>query len=252
MEFLSSALLGGIGLIAVPIIIHILNRRRFKKVPWAAMEFLLKAMKRNRKRLRMEQWLVLLLRVLAVLLLVSLVSRPQLGGGALLGSRTHHVVVLDDSASMTQRSGSTVLFEKAQDRVRQLADDLAQRRSGDVFSIVRTSSADEPDIWAQRIGGDFSRQTGTRLKEMVVSDRATDLGKALETTVTRAQEVKDASRKILLADMRRAGDTEIVQGDPPYKVVFGKSSAVAVRFQGQRVPIEAETGKISAQLVIGG
>jgi hypothetical protein len=45
------------------------------------MEFLLAAMKRNRKRLRMEQWLVLLLRTLAVLLLVMLVARPKLTGG---------------------------------------------------------------------------------------------------------------------------------------------------------------------------
>ena len=79
LAFFNPLLLWALPLAAVPIIIHILNRRRFQKVPWAAMEFLLRAMKRNRKRLRMEQWLVLLLRVLAVLLLVFLVSRPQLG-----------------------------------------------------------------------------------------------------------------------------------------------------------------------------
>ena len=145
LAFLHPLLLWALPLAAVPVIIHILNRRRFKKVPWAAMEFLLKAMKRNRKRLRLEQWLVLLLRVLAVLLLIALVSRPQLGGGALLGARTHHVVILDDSASMTQRSGSSDLFEKAQDKVRQLAEDLAQRRDGDIFSIALTST---PDEWA--------------------------------------------------------------------------------------------------------
>src|SRR3990172_4607818 len=134
--FLNPLLLWALPLAAVPIVIHLLNRRRFHRIPWAAMEFLLAAMKRNRKRLRMEQWLVLLLRTLAVLFLVSLVSRPQLGGGGLLGTRTHHVVVLDDSASMTQRTGSTVLFERAQDRIRALADDLSARRSGDLFSIV--------------------------------------------------------------------------------------------------------------------
>ena len=108
LTFLNPLLLWALPLAAVPVIIHILNRRRFQKVPWAAMEFLLKAMKRNRKRLRMEQWLVLLLRVLAVLLLVSLVSRPQLGGGALLGARTHHVVILDDSQSFSRTLIKTV------------------------------------------------------------------------------------------------------------------------------------------------
>lgn len=65
-------------------------------------------------------------------------------------------------------------------------------------------------------------------------------------------EVRDASRKILLADMRSAGDTEIVEGEPPYKIVLGKSNAVAVRYQGRFVPVVPESGKLSAQLVIGG
>ena len=70
LAFLNPLLLAAVPLCAIPIVIHLLNRRRFHRVPWAAMEYLLAAMKRNRKRLRMEQWLVLLLRTLAVLLLV--------------------------------------------------------------------------------------------------------------------------------------------------------------------------------------
>ena len=230
LAFLNPLLLWALPLMAVPIIIHILNRRRFQKVPWAAMDFLLRAMKRNRKRLRMEQWLVLLLRVLAVLLLISLVSRPQLGGGSFLGSRTHHVIVIDDSASMTQRSGSTNLFEKAQARIKMLADDLGKRRQGDIFSIVRTSAADVPDIWAERIGGDFSRQTGMRLKELVVSDRPADLGKALETTVKRAREVKDASRtEYYLVGDRRSWDWATPQDKPRPALLAGLTSMQADR-----------------------
>ncbi|HEX5054620.1 MAG TPA: BatA domain-containing protein [Planctomycetota bacterium] len=194
LAFLNPMLLWALPLCAVPIVIHLLNRRRFQRVPWAAIEFLLAAMKRNRKRLRMEQWLVLLLRTLAVLFLVSLVSRPQLGGGGLLGSRTHHVVVLDDSASMTQRMGSTVLFAKAQDRIRALADDLGKHRNGDLLSIVRTSRASQPDLWAQRVGPDVGRRVGTMLKEWVVGDGAWDLGGVLQATVVRAATVQDAAR----------------------------------------------------------
>ncbi len=215
LAFLNPLLLWALPLAAVPVIIHILNRRRFQKVPWAAMEFLLKAMKRNRKRLRMEQWLVLLLRVLAVLLLVALVSRPQLGGGALLGSRTHHVVILDDTASMTQRSGSADLFSKAQDKVRQLADDLAQRRSGDVFSIVRAS---EPDKWAvtpQRIGSNFGRTAGAAVKELVVGDLAGDLGAALQAAAGRCREMKDAARtEYYVVGDRRAWDWSTADDQP--------------------------------------
>ena len=54
ISFVHPAILGGLALTSLPIIIHLLNRRRFNKVPWAAMEYLLRAMKRNRRRMQME------------------------------------------------------------------------------------------------------------------------------------------------------------------------------------------------------
>jgi hypothetical protein len=204
LAFLNPLLLWAIPLAAVPIVIHLLNRRRFKKVPWAAMEFLLAAMKRNRKRLRMEQWIVLLLRTLAVLFLVFLVARPQLAGGGLVGTTTHHVFLLDDSASMAQRLGSAGLFEKAQDRIRVEAEGLGQRRSGDLFSLVRTSHAQKPDLWAQRVGPDLGKRTGDLLKQLRVGDAAIDPGDALGETMRRARAQKDAGRTeyYLVGDLR--------------------------------------------------
>src|SRR5438045_8144467 len=62
-------------LVSVPIIIHLINRMRFKRVRWAAMEFLLKAQKRMRRRLIIEQLLLLFLRCLLVALVGFLVLR---------------------------------------------------------------------------------------------------------------------------------------------------------------------------------
>jgi hypothetical protein len=59
----------GLAVVSIPIIIHLLNRRRFRTVTWAAMEFLLRAMKKNRRRLRFEQWLLLLTRCLLIFLI---------------------------------------------------------------------------------------------------------------------------------------------------------------------------------------
>ncbi len=219
LAFLNPMLLWALPLAAVPIVIHLLNRRRFRRVPWAAMEFLLKAMKRNRKRLRMEQWLVLLLRTLAVLLLAMLVSRPQIGGGALFGTRTHHVVILDDSASMLQRSGSTVLFERARSRVRGLADDLSRRRSGDLFSVVRTSRPSQPDLWAQRIGPDSERRIGALTKEFACTDGAQDLGAALQAAIGKAREVREAGRtEFYVASDQRAHDWLAADDKPQPRV----------------------------------
>src|SRR5215468_5273720 len=67
----------GILLASIPIIIHILNRRRFKTVNWAAMEFLLRALRRNRRRLRFEQWLLLAVRCMVLFLLGLALARPM-------------------------------------------------------------------------------------------------------------------------------------------------------------------------------
>src|SRR5438552_18455417 len=68
-------LLIAVALISVPIIIHLINRMRFKRIRWAAMEFLLKAQKRSRRRMIIEQLILLLLRILMVLLIALLLSR---------------------------------------------------------------------------------------------------------------------------------------------------------------------------------
>ena len=56
------------GAAAVPVIIHLLNRKRYVVVNWAAMRFLLAAQKKNVRRLKLEQWLLLAVRTLLVLL----------------------------------------------------------------------------------------------------------------------------------------------------------------------------------------
>src|SRR5258707_14235207 len=88
-------------LISVPIIIHLINRMRFKRIRWAAMEFLLKAQKRMRKRLIIEQLLLLMLRCLLVALAGLLVCRFVGFAGSEYWSRPNlHVVILDDTLSM--------------------------------------------------------------------------------------------------------------------------------------------------------
>ena len=63
----------GLLLISSPIIIHLLNRMRFRRVPFAAMEFLLQSQKRNRRRVLIEQLLLLLMRVAIVMLIMLLI-----------------------------------------------------------------------------------------------------------------------------------------------------------------------------------
>src|SRR5437667_12841189 len=99
-------LIVAVALISVPIIIHLINRMRFKRIRWAAMEFLLKAQKRSRRRLIIEQLILLLLRCLLVALAALLVLRfLGLGLGDLFTTQQEnlHTIILDDTLSQNDQ-----------------------------------------------------------------------------------------------------------------------------------------------------
>src|SRR3954467_9758541 len=99
-EFLVIATL----LISAPIIIHLINRLRFKRIRWAAMEFLLKAQKRMRRRLLIEQLILLALRCLLVALAGLLVLRfVGFSLAGFEGKPNLHLVLLDDTLSMADQ-----------------------------------------------------------------------------------------------------------------------------------------------------
>ena len=58
------------GAVSIPIIIHLLNRKRYRIVPWAAMRFLLAAQRKTSRKVRIEQILLLVVRCLLVLILL--------------------------------------------------------------------------------------------------------------------------------------------------------------------------------------
>ncbi|WP_435020080.1 BatA domain-containing protein [Tundrisphaera sp. TA3] len=115
MSFLQPMLLLGLPLVALPIIIHLVNQRRYQTVRWAAMMFLLAANRMSRGYARIRQWLILGMRMAAIAGLAFAISRPLAGGwlGLAAGGRVDAtILVLDRSPSMQQAgqgSGATKL-----------------------------------------------------------------------------------------------------------------------------------------------
>lgn len=110
MSFLQPWLLFALPLIALPIIIHLINQRRFQTIPWAAMMFLLAARRMARGYSRIRQWLILAFRTLAVTGLILAVSRPLASGwlGLAAGGKADTtIVLLDRSPSMQARAAGT-------------------------------------------------------------------------------------------------------------------------------------------------
>ncbi len=122
---------------AAPILIHLWSRRNYREMPWAAMEYLLAALHRQTRRLQLEQWLLLAIRTLLIVLLVLAVLQPPLlehAGLALgTGGQTHRVLVIDGSYSMAYRSGDKSLFDRAKELAARIIKDSPQ---GDAFTLV--------------------------------------------------------------------------------------------------------------------
>jgi hypothetical protein len=166
---------GGI-LVSAPIIIHLINRMRFKRIRWAAMEFLLKSQKRNRRRLIIEQLLLLLLRILMVLLVGFLVARFVGGALAAAGSGTLHAVVIDDTLSMGDRwvqdGAVKTAFEVAKDRVRDLAKQAALKSAAQYVKVMLLSDPDKvllDEQLSDRTTGNLERVLDDRAKMVVTA-----------------------------------------------------------------------------------
>ncbi|MBI5802156.1 MAG: BatA domain-containing protein [Verrucomicrobia bacterium] len=211
MSFLNPFMLFGAGAIAVPIIIHLLNRRRFQRVVWAAMRFVKVSTEKNQRRMLVEDMILLAIRCLMLALLALAVARPA------MRSTTHNVfgqskvtavIVLDNSASMGVSDGVQMRFDKARKIAEQAVDALP---SGSAAAVILASDVAKEVIKEPTHDLNLARKT---VREAPLSDRATDLfpsiEKALETLKGRS-----AIRKEIyvvtdgqLAGWRQLGDIQ--------------------------------------------
>ncbi|MHA7813624.1 MAG: BatA domain-containing protein [Phycisphaerales bacterium] len=128
----------GAACVSIPIIIHLLKRRR-RVVPWGAMRFLEEAYRKRRRIITLEQLILLALRCLLVFLIALGVGSIVLGsGGSARGPRTL-VVVLDDSiASGRLADGGAIIEQNKRQAIAQL--DALDPMRGDRVALISASS----------------------------------------------------------------------------------------------------------------
>jgi Aerotolerance regulator N-terminal len=148
ITFLYPLLIWGTILGSIPLIIHLLNRRRFRRVEWAPMHYLKLTIQRNRRRIQLEQLLLLLLRISLPVILFFYLARPILNPTGLeqwlgTGSRSSQVVLIDDSMSMGYSAGESPAFQRA---LQAAAGLVASIRPQDHCSIVTSSAPGVPVI----------------------------------------------------------------------------------------------------------
>ncbi|MBL8825779.1 MAG: BatA domain-containing protein [Planctomycetaceae bacterium] len=200
--FVASFAVAGAVAASAPLIIHLLNRRRFKTVEWAAMDFLRQAVRRNRRILHLRDLLLLALRTLCVLLFGLAMARPylQLSGASLDPNQpVHAIVALDNSLSMSYQRIDGTLLDEAKQRAREY---LEQLPTGSRYTILPMCAfAGEFAIEPYRTREDALEA----LDAVVTVDRAVSMPAVFDLVRDAAQRAPDlpAKRVVAIGDQQQ-------------------------------------------------
>lgn len=203
MNFLAGGIaIAGVAAALGPVIIHLLNRQRYKVVQWAAMDFLREAMRRNRKILRLRDIVLLLLRTACLLLFGLALARPHFSsnssqGGA--GQPVHAVFILDNSLSMGYRPFEATLLDEAKVKAREFLERLPQGSRMTVLPLCGSANAFSRDAYRT------VQDALDALARIEVVDRTATVAQAADLAAEACKTVPDlpAKRVIFLGDQQR-------------------------------------------------
>ncbi len=215
MQFLYQGLVWGFMLALVPVLIHLINMMRHRRIRWAAMDFLLKSYKKHRKWVWLKQLLLLLSRMLAIALLVAMLAQWITRGQWLDivgGKVTHHYVLLDDSGSMAEDYGSSSAFEAASRFLQRLAVSCADEAVPQRFTLVRfsraarseSSDARVADFNAEPVDSEFPKRMEAMRHSFELTQAAVGPEPALRLVSDLIREGEDENRVVyLVSDFRQ-------------------------------------------------
>lgn len=254
---------GGTAAASIPVIIHLLNKQRYKRVAWGAMHWLWSSFKKSRRRLQVEQLILLIIRTLIVLLLAWALAHPFLQQGAGLFSgrpQVHRVIVIDNSYSMGQLINGKALFEKAKELADKLTAELTLNDDLDVLvtgSGAAEISHDELLISSKEMTRKQDRAAA--IKSASLGDGGTDLPRAIAAACKILNERKSKNPRkeiIVITDQTRNGWT--MRDLRPKKVEGADEAAITAAFSVEnakpkivivRIPGERDTDNATASSI---
>ena len=226
--FLSPIFLWGLALVGIPILVHLIRKRKIKVIRWAAMEFLLQSQRKQRRKLRIEELILLALRVLIVALAAFAFARPVLRslGIPLLSqnARVYAVIVLDNSFSMGHRGAdSKTSFERAQNAAEEVVANIL--KPGDSVSVILLSDKPEDAVGDPSFDLKLVRQ---KIRDAKLSDRGTDYLEAAKRVNRRLKSSTAPAREVYFLTDDQASAWTTSKSDAAHNVWadMGKQSRV--------------------------
>lgn len=203
MTWIPGIAIGGLILAAGPILIHILFRRRFKTVYFAAFQFLLESRKKTRQRTRIEELILILLRVLACCLVGFMLADIRSSKAAVGGpGGAAQIFVLDDSLSMGQQAGAETIYRKAASHILKRLDTFSP---GDSVAVLSGSLPGRADPLGKAMPVAEARQNlAERLRASKTTGLRADMPAALKAAAAVIAAAGDMPvRLYVCSDFRR-------------------------------------------------
>ena len=201
MTFLNPFFLFGLLASAVPVLIHLLTRRRPKRVEFSSVEFLREVRLAEMRRFRLREWLLLLLRALAVAALALALARPAVRGAAGGGrGATTAFLLIDKSYSMRTQEGDRTLFDRAKARALEVLDALEAEDRVQVMTFDTRARALFPEPLE-----DHGRARAA-IEALEPGSATTDLEAALSSAIDALTRAPALHRQLyVFTDLQRAG-----------------------------------------------
>ena len=204
MSFLAPGFVFFTALFAVPIAVHLIGRSRAKVRRFAAIELLLRGERRVARRTRIRQWLLLLLRALAIAAVPLILARPFLEAASDLpiavGGAQSAVIVIDDSMSMSAARRGQSLLDAAKVRARRLVDALGP--DADVALLLASRGGGAP---VPQLSADHAR-VSRAIADVRPTYRPTDITAALKRAAQLLATAAHPQRRVyLVSDLAAHG-----------------------------------------------
>lgn len=194
-DFLNPMMLLGLLGISLPILVHLLSRKRYDIIQWGAMQFL-ELGQRTRRRIRLEGWLLLAIRMLLIALITFALARPWISGGFLskfISTQSRDIVfVIDGSYSMGWEGQATTPHAAAIQWVHRFMEEL---NPGDTISII--DARNQPRLITESPTHQFEA-VREKLNQLPPPSGASNLANSISKAIQTLGKTSNLEREIIV------------------------------------------------------
>ncbi|MBU2507316.1 MAG: BatA domain-containing protein [Bacteroidetes bacterium] len=211
MIFLNPAALFALAAASIPLILHLLNLRKMERVEFSTLQFLKQLNKSKIKKIKLKQWILLIIRTLIICFLVAAFARPTIKSTALSGysskAKTSAVIIIDDSPSMSIVTEEGSYLNQAKKEASELINNF---EDGDEIIIIPSSKFNSS---SQQIikSISFARD---RIEAILISDISINLGEQIHFALEFLEGTSNINKELyVFSDFQSTQFSEIKEID---------------------------------------